>query len=244
MITAVAQLRSVHGDIGANIARHIRFVQIASFHQVQLIVFPELSLTQYDPPHAKHVATSASDARFEQLQKASDENRISICVGVPLQEPGGITISMLIFQPEKPVEIYTKQYLHVDEEPFFTPGATQSPFSTVSEEIAFAICYELSVPQHAQNAHNHGAATYIASVAKTHAGVEKAHERLAAVAREHSMTVYLSNCIGPCEGSLGGGQSAVWNSQGHCILQMNDTQEGILIYDPQSTDSAPEIITV
>jgi len=244
MIVAVAQLRSVNGDIEANIARHQHFVQIASSHQVQLIVFPELSLTQYNPPHAKDVATSVSDPRFEQLQKASDENRISICAGIPLQADGGITISMLIFQPGKPVEIYTKQYLHVDEEPFFVPGVSQRPFSSVSDEIAFAICYELSIPQHAQAANDHGATTYIASVAKTHAGIEKAHERLATVAREYGMTVYLSNCIGPCEGRIGGGQSAIWNSQGHCILKMNDMQEGLIIYDPQSTDHRGEIIAV
>ena len=64
MIVAVVQLRSVHGDIEANIARHQHFAQIASSHQVQVIVFPELSLTQYDPPYAKDVATSASDPRF------------------------------------------------------------------------------------------------------------------------------------------------------------------------------------
>ncbi|HJR33258.1 MAG TPA: nitrilase-related carbon-nitrogen hydrolase, partial [Pseudomonas sp.] len=42
---AAAQSISVAGDLAANIARHLRFMQVAAEQGVQLLVFPELSLT-------------------------------------------------------------------------------------------------------------------------------------------------------------------------------------------------------
>jgi predicted amidohydrolase len=46
---AAAQSSSIPGDIEANVARHAVFVRTAARAQVNLIVFPELSLTGYEP---------------------------------------------------------------------------------------------------------------------------------------------------------------------------------------------------
>lgn len=42
---AAAQTVSIAGDVDANIARHLVFMQAAAARGVQLLVFPELSLT-------------------------------------------------------------------------------------------------------------------------------------------------------------------------------------------------------
>ncbi|MAU08912.1 MAG: carbon-nitrogen hydrolase family protein [Anaerolineaceae bacterium] len=242
MKIGVVQIASLLGDIDSNIARHAQFVRLASAHHVELVVFPELSLTQYDAPYAENVAIAAEDPRLARLQAIADELGISICAGIPLKSPGGNTITMLIFQPNQPLDLYSKQYLHDDELPFFVPGPPRSPISPIAADTAFAICYEITAPQHAQAAHDDGASIYIASVAKTPSGVERAHERLAAISRDYGMIVFLSNCVGPCDGSIGGGKSAVWNAQGEVIAQMNDTQEGIIAYDPAQATVPAEVI--
>lgn len=244
MKIGVVQIASLLGDIDGNITRHEQVVRLASAHQIELVVFPELSLTQYDAPYAENVAIAADDPRLARLQALADELDIRICAGIPLKSEGGNTITMLIFQPNKPLDLYSKHYLHADELPFFVPGPTRSPISPIAADTAFGICYEITVPQHAQAAHDNGASIYIASVAKTPSGVERAHERLATISHDYSMTVFLSNCVGPCDGSIGGGKSAVWNAQGEVIAQMDDTQEGFIAYDPAQADAPAEVIAV
>lgn len=45
---AAAQSISIAGDVRANLVRHQHFMQAAAEQGVQLLVFPELSLTGYE----------------------------------------------------------------------------------------------------------------------------------------------------------------------------------------------------
>lgn len=51
------------------------------------------------------------------------------------------------------------------------------------------------------------------------------------IANTFSMTVLMTNCIGLCDNFQSVGQTAVWNNQGKLVDQLNDTNEGIIIYD-------------
>ena len=145
--------------------------------------FSELSLTGYEPSLAKELATTADDRRFEELQTLSNTLRITIGAGVPVREDSGICISMIFFRPLKERQVYSKQYLHADEEPFFT-AAKSLPLLKINEtRIAPAICYELTVPEHAESAGKNKADVYLVSVAKSVSGLDKAHNRLAEVAQ-------------------------------------------------------------
>jgi predicted amidohydrolase len=45
------------------------------------------------------------------------------------------------------------------------------------------------------------------------------------------MTVLVSNCVSECEGKRAGGRSSVWNNKGVLLEQLNDKDEGLLIFD-------------
>jgi hypothetical protein len=45
------------------------------------------------------------------------------------------------------------------------------------------------------------------------------------------MTVVMANCVGVCDGEVCGGRSAVWNNKGDLLGGLNDTDEGILIFN-------------
>jgi predicted amidohydrolase len=232
MNIAAAQIASIRGDAPANIARHLALAELAAAQGAGMVIFPELSLTGYQPIIADEVAMLEDDPRLHPLQALADSRRITLCVGAPLVAGDKPTISLLVFQPGMTVRVYSKQYLHADEEPYFMIGDDYVRLNSPGGRIAFAICYELSVPQHAADAHAEGASIYLASVAKTHSGVIKAHTRLAEIAREYRMTVFMANCVGPCEDTVGGGQSAVWNAQGERLAVLDDSAEGLVIYDP------------
>jgi predicted amidohydrolase len=233
MKICAAQTKPVKGNIQTNIVNHKKLIDLAISNGADIIIFPELSLTGYEPGLAKELATDLTDKRLEDFQHTSNTRKIIIGVGMPLKNKDGISISMILFQPHQPRQVYSKKYLHADEEPFFISG--ESSVDLLDNNIALAICYEISVPEHSSNAFKRGAEIYIASVAKSISGVEKAVETLSAIADKYSMTVVMSNCIGYCDNFDCGGKTSAWNNKGSLIAQLNDTNEGILIVD---TDTA------
>jgi predicted amidohydrolase len=236
MKICAAQTRPVKGDIESNIANHKKIIDLAVIYGADTIIFPELSITGYEPELAKELATDQDDSRFDDFQTISDSKKITIGVGVPVKNNSGICISMVIFQPHKVRELYSKKYLHADEEPYFISGQNTIGLLGNNPGIALAICYELSIPGHSENAFKRGAGIYIASVAKTASGVEKAVETLSGIAGKYSMTVLFSNCVGYCDNFESAGKTSIWNNKGLLMGQLNDTNEGILIIDTDTEE--------
>lgn len=234
MKLCLAQTRPVKGDFDANLANHIDLIAQAAAQQADLIVFPELSLTGYEPTLAAELATSAEDPRFAPLQALAFDHQLTIAVGMPLKADDGTTISMLIFQPNQPLTVYSKQYLHADEEPFFVSGDSIGSVPVKGHEVGFAICYELSIAAHAEAAHASGAQLYLASVAKTEAGVAQASQRLADIARTYAIPALMVNSAGPSDNFMGAGSSAVWNAEGELVAQLDAESEGLLFFEVES----------
>jgi predicted amidohydrolase len=231
MRICLAQTRPIKGDIQRNIESHKKFIELAVSNRADLVIFPELSITGYEPTLAKELATTKDDTRFDDFQKIADAKRITIGVGVPTKNNRGIFISMILFQPRKARETYSKKYIHADEEPFFVSG--QSSISLIGDKnnIALAICYELSIPAHSEKAFKSGARIYLASVAKTVNGVANASKTLSGIASKYSMTVLMCNCVGYCDNFQAAGKTAIWNEKGSLVAQLDETNEGILVID-------------
>jgi predicted amidohydrolase len=211
--------------------QHKKLLTLAATHGADMIIFPELSLTGYEPKLAKELATDLADTRFNDFQKISDAKQLTIGVGMPIQTGKGVTISMILFQPSGRRQVYSKHYLHSDEEGFFVSGERSPALIVHKTHVALAICYELSVPEHAENAAKSGAEVYIASVAKFVNGIDKAIKRLSDIASRYSMTVFMSNCVGQSDGLECAGKTSIWNNKGILAGQLDDKNEGILIFD-------------
>jgi predicted amidohydrolase len=227
----VAQLSPESGSIRHNIERHLMWIDHAIAYNSDLIIFPELSITGYEPALAKDLAIEANDKRLHIFQSISNTTGIVIGLGVPFKIGSGITISLLLFQPQKQIAVYTKKYLHPDEDYYFISAEGVQVLTIKKVKIGFSICYELSIPEHAEQVYQQGASIYIASVAKSVGGVEKAADRLSQIAKEYSMTVLMSNFIGHCDNFDCGGKSSVWNEDGNLLAQLDAQIEGILIFD-------------
>jgi len=244
MKICVAQTIPVKGDIAANVINHKRLIDIAINKGADMIVFPELSLTGYEPTLAAKLFMVKDDSRLDVLQKVSDENNIIICAGLPTKTTSGYCITMVIFQPGKVRRTYSKKYLHADEEPFFVSGDNFAVLPVNNVNVGLAICYELSAPEHVLNAFKNGAGLYVASVAKSAGGVQKASTILAEIAKDYSALVLMSNSIGPSDDFVGAGGSAIWNKNGGLLCQLNDTDEGIIVIDTVTLETFKETITL
>jgi predicted amidohydrolase len=231
MKICIAQIRPVKGETDKNIEIHKKFIDLAISKEADMIFFPELSLTGYEPKLAKNLATTQNDKRFDDFQDISDSHNITIGVGMPTKINSDILISMIIFQPHESRQTYSKQILHSDEFPYFVNGQQQLILTTKNKKIAPAICYESLQPEHSERAFKSGVEIYIASVAKSANGIAKAGKHYPGIAKKYSMTVLMSNCLGQCDDFESVGKSAICNKDGLLVGQLNETAEGILIYD-------------
>jgi len=227
----VAQLWPAVGDIERNVRKHHALLNLALSHDAQMVCFPELSLTGYEPKLAKRLATNQHDPRLNTFQALADSRSLCIAVGIPTVAAGGTRISMILFQPGMAPVTYSKQQLHADELPYFVRGERQIVVSAAGHSVAPAICYESLQDSHAEQAAELGADIYLASVAKSAGGVNKALAHYPAVAQRHAMTVLMANCVGPCDDFVAVGQSAVWNSNGELLTRLDNEHEGIALFD-------------
>ena len=233
MKICIAQTKSEKGKVQENIQNHLRIVENAIKSNSELIIFPELSITNYEPDLAKKLATDIENSIFNPFQELSDNNEITIGIGIPTNSTDGVNISMLIFQPNEKRVVYSKQMLHSDELPYFVCGNAQVILSIKGKKIAIGICYETLQREHFLNANKKGADIYIASVAKPKGGIEKAYKHFPKIAREFKTPILMSNCVGNCDNFIGVGQSAVWNKNGKLIEHLDSENQGILIYDTE-----------
>jgi predicted amidohydrolase len=231
MNICVAQIQSARGDIASSFQNHLKWIDLAIAENADFIVFPELSLTGYEPRLAKQLLSQIDQSHLDRLQKKSNEGKIGIGIGAPTQSRKGLHISMLIFQPNQKLQVYSKQQLHSDELPYFTNGEEQLTISDQDHTIAPAICYESLQPDHIKHAIDLGANIYIASVAKSQSGVEKAMYYFPAAARKYSIPILMSNCVGLCDDFESAGQSAIWDENGRMIAQLDHRKEGVLFFN-------------
>lgn len=238
MRVCAAQLKPAAGDIDSNVAKHLALIEVATSHAAEVVFFPELSLTGYEPRLAITLATHQGDPRLDVFQSLADARAIIVGVGIPTTAREGIRVSMILFQPDQGRLTYSKQQLHLDELPFFVHGEEPIVLRAGHHTLAPAICYESLQPEHAENAAKTGADIYLASVAKSDVGVARAYAHYPSIARQHSMTVLMANCLGPCDDFVGVGQSAIWNSQGKLAAKLDDQLEGLVMIDTNTGEAS------
>ncbi len=234
MKICIAQTEPIRGNIAANIDAHRKFIELGLTLHADAIFFPELSLTGYEPELAKNLATNQNDIRLDIFQETSNINNIIIGLGIPTATNSHIRISMILFEPNKPRQTYSKQQLHSDEYPYFENGVEQVIIKTNDKNIAPAICYESLQPTHVEMAHQLGANIYLASVAKSAKGVEKAYAYYPKIAKQYKMPVLMANYVGFCDNFLCDGQTAVWTKEGILLGQLDNKTEGLLIFDTET----------
>lgn len=238
MKLAVAQVQAERGNIQLNIKKHLEMIDLAINQNVDLIAFPELSLTGYEPKMAKELALLTNDARLAVFQEKSDLHNITICVGSPLREAQNVEIGLIIFQPNSTRKSYAKQLLHEDELPYFKPGVNETIIQLNDVKIAPAICYESMQAAHVNKAIASSADYYLVSVAKDQEGMDSADQWFTKIALNSELCVLVANSIGPCEDFVSAGASSVWHSKNKNIQKMSCNTDGILIWDTQTASAS------
>lgn len=231
MKLVAVQMRSTAGDIAQNIQRHTDFIERAAACSAKVIVFPEMSLTNYEPQMAETLAMTENDSRLQALQSLSDRHQMLIAVGGPYRGRHGVEVGMFVFRSGRALEVYSKQMLHPDESPYFQAGSRSLTLSIEDEIIVPGICYESLQSTHAQAAKAAGATIYLTSVANGVGGVTRAYSHYPAIARQHGLTVLMANGIGSADDYELFGHSAAWTCDGELVCSASADAEALVVYD-------------
>jgi predicted amidohydrolase len=229
-IIAAAQSSSVKGNISENISIHQKYIDAAYKNNVNVVVFPELSLTGYEPDIAKEKALYGNEDVLIPLLNSAARYNITIITGCPIRSNNSRPyIGALIIQPSQKITIYRKRYLHAGEENYFIPSSDRIIYRCKEENIGIAICADIDNPAHPEDLKKLGATIYTAGVLITPKGLSDAHNKLSSYAKKHRMVTLMSNYATESGGYQTGGGSAIWDEEGNLIVRSQNVEEALII---------------
>lgn len=227
---AAAQFSPVRGDVEKNYEKHHRLIMAAAEDNVDVIVFPELSLTGYEPDLAKKLVFSDKDRRLVPFQELAVQYNMTIIVGAPVIGLGDkLQIGSFVISPDSPIFHYSKMHLHPGEDVYFEPGRTEQIFQCRGHILGLAICADTGKPEHAQITSQAGASIYLCSVLITASGYDADTEKLKTYAKTHGMVVFMANFWGISGGWNAIGKSAIWGVDGIILSQASENEDALVI---------------
>ncbi|WP_044212507.1 carbon-nitrogen hydrolase family protein [Flammeovirga sp. OC4] len=245
MKIASAQINSTVGEISRNLEEHYQMIDLASQHDVDLIIFPEMSLTGYCREEAADLIMTEHSKELDLLKQKSIQENIIIVVGAPVSLENKIYIGSFILQPNGQVKIYTKQFLHEGEDLFYQSSFEHNPQLVVqNEKLSFAICADIENELHPQNAFELKSSLYLPSIFYSKNGIKGGLEKLVNYAETYSLTILMSNFSGELWNVEAGGQSCFINNKGELKDKLPTDGRGLIVIEKNGDEWRSEPLLV
>lgn len=151
---ALVQFKSEFMDIESNITKAIHFIEEASVKNADLIVFPELFLTGYNPKLiGNNFFDLSMDINGDTLNtfcQIAKERKINMIIPTIVSKgvPGVIYNSAVVISGEgKILGLYDKTHLWAGERFYFKAGDEYPVFDLDFGRIGLMICYDGGFPE-------------------------------------------------------------------------------------------------
>ncbi len=222
LTVAVAQSISVPGAVEENARRAALLIERYVERGVRLIVFPELSLVDYELEQFADPAVwvTDDDPRLDPLRDGCRTSGCCAVVGAGVRTGDGRRLlASLYVDATGGVTVHGKTNLHgVEREVFEAPGELQPLVDVAGWPAALAVCYDAAVPAHAQAAADAGAELYLVSSWYDAPEYDRMNIHLASRAMDHRMyALGVNHARAPRRDSCGG--SGIWGPDGTCELR-------------------------
>ncbi len=238
-LIAAAQSCAHPADLPRNLDDHLRLMRIAQARGVRLLVFPELSLTGYEPTAAAALAQPADTPLLQPLRQLAEQARMTTVVGLPLRLAEACQAADRRPDPRsrrQPRRLCQAAPARGRGTPLLS--RRRRPLLEIDGlPMALAVCADFSQPSHPAHAARAGARLYIASALIGENGYPADSALLAGYAREHGMGVLLANHGGPTGGWKAAGRSAFWNERGALVRETTGTGETLLLLERTEIDA-------
>ncbi|MCZ4091782.1 carbon-nitrogen hydrolase family protein [Sinorhizobium psoraleae] len=150
MRLAALQMKSIGGDVAANLGRISGAAAEASLQGATLLVTPELGITGYGAGDVIRDIAEPADGRIvRRLQQISAEADIAIIAGFAEREGDAIYNSAVHVNGDAAPTVYRKSHLYGDyERALFTPAEPSTRlFEHRGVTCGMLICYDVEFPE-------------------------------------------------------------------------------------------------
>jgi 5-aminopentanamidase len=221
LTVAVAQSTSVPGSVEENARRSALLVSRYEERGVRLMVFPELSLVDYELGQFERpeVWVSDDDPRLDPLREQCRASAAWAVVGAGiLTGDARRLLASIVVDDSGELSVHGKINLHGAERAVFEPGGPIELVDIGGWRAAMAVCYDAAVAGHAQAAADAGAELYLVSCWYDAPEHERMGIHLASRAMDHRMFSLGANYARAAQRDTCGG-SGIWGPDGSCELR-------------------------
>lgn len=241
---AVAQIAPILGDVEKNLALHEKAAREAISQSVNLLVFPELSLTGYFlKDQVTSVALTEQAPALDVLRSLS--HRVAMVVGFVEEAPGHRFHNAAAYLEGGEIrhihrKVYLPTYGIFDEQRYLAAGASIRAFDTALGRMAILICEDLWHPATAGIAAWDGAEIILCPSASPGRGLGQAEPFQNASTWERVIRAYgdlfacfvvYANRVGYEDGACFWGGSEVVGPTGQALAKARYLEEELLVVE-------------
>jgi predicted amidohydrolase len=241
---ALAQITSKREDKEANLQKIEKLTLKAKAQNVDLVIFPELSLSGYViKDQIYELAETIPGPAVERIEALARKTGVHIIFGMPeLSEKTKATIfnTAVLVGPKGFIGKYRKMYLPThsvfEEKRYFRPGYQAAAFNTDIGKIGLCICYDVFFPEVIRLTRLKGAQLIVCISASP--AVRRGYFEILTSARALENTAFLAyvNLAGLQEGLQFWGGSRMVSPSGDVIAKAKYDEEDFVTCDIDLND--------
>jgi predicted amidohydrolase len=223
---AVAQPRTITGDLDRNAAAHAALVLRA---RARLVVFPELSLTGYsyaaDPLATDHRA-------WTPIVDACRASGALALVGAPaVGADGRRSIATFLVDGSGPTVHYRKTWLGDAERPHYAAGDAVAVVDVDGWRVGLGICKDTGVQRHVDEVAAAGVDLYAAGLVHAPDELDEQDARGSRIALATGAPVAFASFAGPtAEGyDATAGTSTIWSADGDVVARAGEEPDDLAV---------------
>ncbi|HLB73570.1 MAG TPA: NAD+ synthase [Sedimentisphaerales bacterium] len=236
---ALGQFNAVVGDLSGNAEKMRSFYAKAVESDVDLLVFPELSICGYPPEDLLYKRNFLDDIRRAVERLAADCPDITIVAGFAQECDGKLYNAAAVLRGGRISKTYRKgmlpNYGVFDEQRYFRPGKEPALINVKNVNIALTICFDIwNVEWLRDFLEGAGRIDMILNISASpfHLGkIKKREEIVSRCAKQFNCAVAYCNLVGGQDELIFDGRSMFADSTGAVIARARAFDEDLLIAD-------------
>jgi predicted amidohydrolase len=231
---AVVQMEPELAKMENNVGRMSDWIQkIATSQPVDVIVFPELSVTGFEGGQRfAQMAQRVPGAVTNILGQHANDFGIYVLIGMAVKEKVETVLynSAVLIAPDGSVEDeYRKVHLQAEERLVFRPGYRIRPMETEVGVLGVMLGWDLTFPEVARNLVLQGAEVLLLPAAWEAKDVDMWRTLLVARAYENDVFIAAANRLGEEPSYTFAGQSAILSPGGEVLAALEEPEEGYVV---------------
>tara|TARA_B100000214_G_scaffold375390_1_gene361497 strand:- start:683 stop:2398 length:1716 start_codon:yes stop_codon:yes gene_type:complete len=233
---ASAQINTTVGDIDSNTKKIINFIKKAEKKKVDILAFPELTITGYPPEdlvHYDHFVNS-NIKKLKEISKSVKNT--TIVIGFVNKIKNRLYNSAAIIENKKIKYIYNKIHLPnygvFDEKRYFYPGEEIPILEINNTKIGISICEDIWEKESPVSIQARQGAQIIININSSPFEYDKYRKRvnlIKKISKENNVYVLYTNQVGGQDELVFDGGSLLTNNMGEIISSSKRFDENLMI---------------